>query len=199
MYFTIQKEKLKIHAIKKKQKPILCDFKTCAIATTLQGSVLAIKRFKGSPSFFKVYCYLLCLRKRGLRFLKVSMALPALPNPWEGPRWGGDYAGVRAFSSAPLPLPYFGHPGTGWRPCHGTRCPVDPRTGRRSLSRKLSLPDLRDQGQRELATPETLPPTNLLTQSKGAWHCHMTACQARRNASKRFQPSNLQPHNVFRL
>lgn len=81
MYFTIQKEKLKIHAIKKKQKPILCDFKTCAIATTLEGSVLAIKRFKGSPSLFKVYCYLLCLRKRGLRFLKVSMALPALPNP----------------------------------------------------------------------------------------------------------------------
>lgn len=35
-------------------------------------------------------------------FLKVSMALPALPNPWEGQKWGGGHAGMRMFSNISL-------------------------------------------------------------------------------------------------
>lgn len=82
-------------------------------------------------------------------FFKLSMALPAFPIPQEGQEPGGACAGVRMFSSRSLPSLSLEIQAQG-RYYHGTERPVDPRTGFRSLPRKLSVSDLKDQGQRKL-------------------------------------------------
>lgn len=92
-HFTI---KLKILNICNQEKTeiSLYNTKACTTATMLEGSVLAIERFKGPPSVFNVCCYHLCLRNRVLRFFILSLSCLPFPNPWEGPKWGGERGSV---------------------------------------------------------------------------------------------------------
>lgn len=98
----IKIEKFKMYAIKNKQKPVC---RTSKHHWHLPGRLSSHheERFKGSPSLFDVHYYLLGLRNTVLMFLKVSMGLPAFPNPCEGQKWGGECAGMRTFSSISLP------------------------------------------------------------------------------------------------
>lgn len=163
----------------------------------LEASVLAMKMFKGSPFLFYVYCCLLCLRNRAMRFYKLSMALPPFPDPWEDLKWGEDCA-VRT-----LPPPSLFWTSRcrvkvtlrNWMSCWSI-------TESSSLPRKLS-PLERLKSKKII--PQTLSPSNMWRHRvKGAGpECHIAArhlpAEAVRDASRRAQLSTSQAQNPFCL